>query len=88
MLLGNLIAIATSILINNLNDKKQYPMYYAFVREGTKDKIVNALECVLPYFKRRKLEREQVLQDELNMSLHCTLAEFNRNRSSRFLKGL
>ena len=46
MLLGNLIAISTAILINNLNDKKQYPMYYAFVREGTKDRIVNALECI------------------------------------------
>ena len=29
-LLGNLIAISTAILINNLNDKKQYPIYYAF----------------------------------------------------------
>ena len=88
MLLGNLIAISTAILINNLNDKKQYPMYYAFVREGTKDRIVNALECVLPYFKRRKLEREQEMQDELNMSLHYTLTEFNKHRSSRFLRGL
>ncbi|EJK61098.1 hypothetical protein THAOC_18464 [Thalassiosira oceanica] len=88
MLLGNLMAISTSILINNLNDKKQYPMYYAFVKEGTKDRIVNGLECVLPYFKRRKLEREQEMRDELNMSLHYTLTEFNKQRSSRFLKGL
>ena len=63
-------------------------MYYAFVRECTKDRIVNALECVLPYFKRRKLEREQEMQDELNMSLHYTLTEFNNQRSSRFLRGL
>ncbi|EJK46713.1 hypothetical protein THAOC_34608 [Thalassiosira oceanica] len=88
MLVGNLMAISTAILINNLNDKKQYPMYYAFVKEGTKDRIVDALECVLPYFKRRRLEREQELQDELNMSLHYTLTEFNKRKSSRLLKGL
>ena len=88
MLFGNILAIATSILINNLNDKKQYPMYYAFVKDGTKNRIVNSLECVFPYFKRRKLEREQELRDELNMSLHYTLTEFNKQRSARFLKGL
>ena len=87
MLLGNLLAITTAILINNLNDKKQYPIYYAFVREGTKDRIVDALECVLPYLKRRRLERQQAVQDELNISLHYTLTEFNK-RHSRFLKGL
>ena len=88
MLVGNLVAISTAILINNLNDKKQYPMYYAFVKDGTKNRIVNSLECVFPYFKRRKLEREQELRDELNMSLHYTLTEFNKRKSSRLLKGL
>ncbi|EJK77033.1 hypothetical protein THAOC_01163, partial [Thalassiosira oceanica] len=88
MLLGTLIAVITAILINNLNDKKQYPTYYAFVGESMKGSIVDALECVLPYFKRRKLEREQERQNELNMSLHYTITEFNRHRSSRFLKGL
>jgi len=33
MLVGNVIAICVAILINNLNDKKQYPIYYAFVGE-------------------------------------------------------
>ncbi|EJK72463.1 hypothetical protein THAOC_06006 [Thalassiosira oceanica] len=88
MLIGNLLAITTAILVNNLNDKKQYPMYYAFVKEGTKDRIVDALECVLPYFKRRRLEREQEMQDELNLNMRYTLTEFNNRKSSRLLKGL
>jgi len=39
MLVGNAIAICIAILINNLNDKKQYPIYYAFVGERWQAKI-------------------------------------------------
>jgi len=38
MIMGNIIAIATAILINNLNDKKQYPMYYAFIKESSNER--------------------------------------------------
>lgn len=45
MLLGNVIAILTAIFINNINDKKQYPIYYAFVPESwTKWLVSNALK--------------------------------------------
>ena len=39
MLVGNVIAICIAILINNLNDKKQYPIYYAFVGERWQAKV-------------------------------------------------
>ena len=39
MLVGNVIAICIAILINNLNDKKQYTIYYAFVGERWQAKI-------------------------------------------------
>lgn len=86
MIMGNIIAIATAILINNLNDKKQYPMYYAFIKESSKDRIVDALECAVPYFKMKRLEREEEIREELDASLRCTLTEFNKQRSTRHSK--
>ena len=80
MLLGNVIAISTAILINNLNDKKQYPMYYAFVSDETKGRIRDAVDRMLPHLKRRRLEKEK---ENLDTSLRGAFAEFNMQKSFR-----
>ena len=54
MLLGNIIAILTAVLINNLNDKSHYPMYYAFLQDSCQDGLESALKSMVIYPKRRK----------------------------------
>lgn len=80
MLLGNVIAISTAIFINNLNDKKQYPMYYKFVSDKTKGRIGDAVDRMLPHLKRKRLEKEK---EKIDSSLRGTFAEFNMQKSFR-----
>ena len=54
MLLGNIIAILTAVLISNLNDKSHYPMYYAFLQDSCKDGLENVLKSIVVYPKKRK----------------------------------
>lgn len=84
MLLGNVIAISTAIFINNLNEKKQYPMYYKFVSDKTKgrigDAIGGAVDRMLPHLKQKRLKKEQ---ERIDSSLRETFHEFNLQKSFR-----
>ena len=83
MLFGNLIAILTAIVINNLNDKRQYPIYYAFVTDGLIDRVLSTFDACIPYCQRKKLSREVDLdrtRHALDKSLRMSLREFNRQK--------
>lgn len=83
MLFGNLIAIFTAILINNLNDKKQYPIYYAFVTDNWIDRVLGTFDACIPYCQRKKLSREEDLdrtRHVLDKSLRMSLREFNNQK--------
>lgn len=83
MLLGNLIAISMAILINNLNDKKQYPIYYAFVGKTTKSRIMTVLECLVPYLRLKRLEREERLDASARDSLMNVSMRMSMRKSIR-----
>lgn len=83
MVFGNLIAILTAILINNLNDKKQYPIYYAFVTDNWIDRVLGIFDGCIPYCQRKKVMREEDLdrtRHALDKSLRMSLREFNKQK--------
>ena len=55
MIVGNLVAIGMAILVNNLNYKKQYPVYYEFVSDRWKKRVVNTFQRCFPC--KKKIER-------------------------------
>eukprot|EP00986_Skeletonema_menzelii_P006729 scaffold2550_cov153-Skeletonema_menzelii.AAC.17 len=54
ILVGSVIAILMAILVNNLNEKKQYPIYYAFMGEKWARKLSKVL-C-FPCSKKKVIE--------------------------------
>lgn len=62
LLVGNVIAIFYAILINNLNDKKQYPVYYAFIGERWKALLAKQFKRFFPccYKKKKLIEFEDI----------------------------
>ena len=54
LLVGNVIAIFYAILINNLNDKKQYPVYYAFIGERWKSLFAKQFKRYFPCCCKKK----------------------------------
>ena len=83
MLLGNVLAITFAVLINNLNDKRQYPIYYAFVPDGLQERATNILEGSVPCLKQKREARMEQERNELDMSLRLTITEYHRQRNLR-----
>mmetsp|Transcript_24331 Transcript_24331/g.45011 ORF Transcript_24331/g.45011 Transcript_24331/m.45011 type:complete len:234 (-) Transcript_24331:201-902(-) len=91
MLVGNAVAIVMATLINNLNSKKQYPVYYAFVPESWIARFVDALERDISYFRTKKLKREVDAKHERNESLRMSLfrgKEFDKSNKESAQQGL
>jgi len=83
MLLGNVLAITFAVLINNLNDKRQYPIYYSFVPDGLQERATNILEGSVPCLKQKREARMEQERNELDMSLRLTITEYHRQRNLR-----
>lgn len=56
ILVGSVIAILMAILVNNLNEKKQYPIYYAFIGEKWAGKLSKLFKKCLPCSKKKVIE--------------------------------
>jgi len=87
MLLGNTIAVFTATLINNLNDTKQYPVYWRLFPESWSNLTMALLEEHVPYYRNKKMEREEEVREgqrKMKASLRMSIVEINRQKSMRF----
>ena len=84
MLLGNIIAVFTATLFNNLNVKRQYPIYWRLVPTSWSNFATALLEELVPYFRNKKMKKEDELQESQRMmsaSLRMSMVEIKRQRS-------
>lgn len=59
ILVGSVIAILIAIPLNNLNDKRQYPMYYAFIGDRWSAKLSRAIQICFPCTKNKVIEMHE-----------------------------
>lgn len=52
LLIGNVVAVLMAVVVNNLSEKRQYPVYWEFGVRGTLDNIAVALGNLMPRFER------------------------------------
>ena len=87
MLFGNIIAVITATLFNNLNAKRQYPIYWRMVPESWTNWAMGMLEDCVPYFRNRKMrkedelrESERVMKASLRMSIAAHKSQIRLNK--------
>ena len=83
MLLGNIIAVITATLFNNLNAKRQYPIYWRMAPENWTDWAMGTLEGCLPYFRNKKMRKEDELREterKMKASLRMSIAAHKDQR--------
>ena len=72
-LFGNVLAVATVLLTNNLSNKRQYPIYYMFVPANVQLYAADNLERTIPCLKCRREARKEQTRNKLNISFWLTI---------------
>lgn len=73
LLIGNVVAVIMAVVVNNLSEKRQYPVYWEFGVRETFDNIAVALGNLMPRFERIEapLDFREYLSSEESPALNA-----------------